>query len=138
MLNLDYSRLRDGVLATPLSPAKKLDQVTVLDVAGMAVHAIENPDHLVGARIDLASDCVTGEQAAGILSEVVGREIAYRQTPLDQVRQWAGDEVAGMFQRFEDNTDFLDVTALRARFPTVHWHRYPDWAKSVDWDEVLH
>ncbi|GAA3220013.1 hypothetical protein ACFO1B_17675 [Dactylosporangium siamense] len=65
------------------------------------------------------SDRVTGEEAARILGDVLGREIPYRQLPLDQVRQWAGDEIADMFQRFEDNTDFLDAVALHAAHPEV-------------------
>lgn len=136
-LNLSFSRLGNGVLANALSPDKKLDQVTVLDIAGMAVHAIENPDELIGKRIDLASDCITGEEAASVLSEVLGQEIPYRQIPLNQVRQWAGDEMADMFQRFEDNTDFLDIAALHTQYPTVQWHSYADWARSVDWERVL-
>ncbi|MFE9916912.1 hypothetical protein ACFYPG_17365 [Micromonospora sp. NPDC005553] len=63
--------------------------------------------------------------------------IPYQQLPMDQVRQWAGDEIADMFQRFEDNTDFVDVDALHATYPDVAWHRYADWARTVDWDRVL-
>ncbi|MCZ7375124.1 NmrA/HSCARG family protein [Micromonospora sp. WMMC250] len=137
VLNLNFSRLGDGVLSNPLSPGKKLDQVTVLDIAGLAVYAIEHPDELVGKRIDVASDSVTGEEAARILGAAIGREIPYRQMPLAQVRQWAGDEIADMFQRFEDNTDFVDVAGLRAQYPGVTWHSYADWAKTVDWDRVL-
>jgi uncharacterized protein YbjT (DUF2867 family) len=136
-LNVGFSRLTDGVLANPLSPGKPLDQVTVRDIAGLAVHAIERPDRLVGQRIDVVSDRVTGEEAARILGDVLGREIPYRQLPLEQVRQWAGDEIADMFQRFEDNTDFLDAAALRAAYPDVAWHSYADWARTVDWDLVL-
>ncbi|TMR12891.1 NmrA/HSCARG family protein [Nonomuraea turkmeniaca] len=136
-LNLGFSRLGDGMLANPLTPGKPLDQVSVLDIAGMAVHAIENPDELVGERIDIASDRVTGQEAARILSEVLGREIPYQQMPLDMVRQWAGEEVATMFESFENNTDFLDIEKLHARYPTVRWHSYAEWAKSVDWDRIF-
>ncbi|NKE62750.1 NmrA/HSCARG family protein [Lentzea sp. PSKA42] len=136
-LNVGFSRLTDGVLANPLSAGKPLDQVTVRDIAGLAVHAIEHPDRYVGKRIDVVSDRVTGEEAARILSEVLGREIPYQQMPLDQVRQWAGDETADMFQRFEDNTDFADIEALHAAHPGVAWHSYADWARTVDWDHVL-
>ncbi|MGC4756534.1 NmrA/HSCARG family protein [Micromonospora trifolii] len=137
VLNTGFSRLTDGVLANPLSGGKPLDQVTVRDIAGLAVHAIEHPERFVGERIDVVSDRVTGEEAAGILSDVLGREIPYQQLPLDQVRQWAGDEIADMFQRFEDNTDFVDVDALHAAYPDVAWHRYADWARTVDWERVL-
>ncbi|TYB40245.1 NmrA/HSCARG family protein [Micromonospora sp. AP08] len=137
VFNIGFSRLGDGVLANPLSAGKPLDQVTVRDIAGLAVHAIEHPDRFVGERIDVVSDRVTGEQAAKILSDVLGREIPYHQLPLDQVRQWAGDEITDMFQRFEENTDFLDVDGLHARYPDVAWHSYADWARTVDWDVVL-
>jgi uncharacterized protein YbjT (DUF2867 family) len=136
-LNVGFSRLADGILANPLSPGKPLDQVTVRDIAGLAVHAVEHPDRFAGRRIDVVSDRVTGEEAARILSDVLGREIPYRQLPLDQVRQWAGDEIADMFQRFEDNTDFLDAGALHAAYPDVAWHSYAGWARTVDWDRVL-
>lgn len=135
-LNVGFSRLNDGILANPLSAGKPLDQVTVRDIAGLAVHAIENPDQFVGERIDVVSDRVTGEEAARVLSDVLGREIPYQQLPLDQVRQWAGDEIADMFQRFEENTDFLDVAGLHARYPGVTWHTYAAWARTVDWDRV--
>ena len=69
---------------------------------------------------------------------MLGREIPYQQLPLDQVRHWAGDEIADMFQRFEDNTDFLDVGTLHARYSGVDWHSYADWARTVDWELVLH
>lgn len=137
VLNVGFSRLTDGVLVNPLSAGKPLDQVTVRDIAGLAVHAVEQPDRFIGKRIDIASDRVTGEQAAGILSDVLGREIPYRQLPLPQVRQWAGDEIADMFQRFEDNTDFLDIETLHTDHPDVTWHSYADWARTVDWDRVL-
>lgn len=136
-LNVGFSRLTDGILANPLSAGKPLDQVTVLDIAGLAVEAIEHPDRFVGERMDVVSDRVTGEEAARILSKVLGREIPYQQMPLDQVRRWAGDEVADMFQKFEDNTEFVDVDGLHARFPDVTWHSYADWAQTVDWDLIL-
>ncbi|MEE6258920.1 NmrA/HSCARG family protein [Plantactinospora sonchi] len=136
-LNTGFSRLTDGVLANPLSAGKPLDQVSVLDIAGLAVHAVEHPDRFVGQRIDVVSDRVTGEEAARILSDVLGREIPYQQLPLDQVRRWAGDEIADMFQRFEENTDFVDIDALHAGYPDVAWHSYADWARTVDWDHIL-
>jgi uncharacterized protein YbjT (DUF2867 family) len=108
VLNLGFSRLGEGILANPLTPGKPLDQVSVLDIAGMAVHAVENPDEFVGERIDIASDRVTGQEAARMLSEVLGREIPYQQMPLNMVRQRAGEEVAAMFENFENNTDFLE------------------------------
>jgi uncharacterized protein YbjT (DUF2867 family) len=137
VLNVGFSRLTDGILANPLSAGKPLDQVTVRDIAGLAVHAIEHPDRFVSERIDVVSERVTGEEAARILSDVLGREFPYQRLRLDQVRQWAGNEIADMFQHFEDNTDFVDVDQLHASYPGVAWHSYADWARTVDWDLAL-
>ncbi|AQZ62252.1 HSCARG protein [[Actinomadura] parvosata subsp. kistnae] len=72
-----------------------------------------------------------------VRATVLGREIPYQQMPLDMVRQWAGEEVATMFENFENNTDFLDLEALHAKYPAVGWHSYAEWAKTVDWDKIL-
>lgn len=136
-LNVDFNRLRHGVLAMPLTADKRLDQVSVLDIAGLTVHAIENPGTMIGQRIDLAADSITGADAAQALSAVLGRDIPYQQLPIDQVRQWAGDEIATMFQRFQDTTDHLNIADLRAAYPSVGWHSFTDWAHTIDWDRVL-
>ncbi len=137
LLNVSFTQLRNGVLAMPLSPGKKLDMVTVQDIAGLAVQAIEHREEFAGVRVDMASDSVTGTEAAATLSAVLGREVPYRQLPIEQVRQWAGNEIAAMFQRFEENTNFVDVAGLRARFPAVRWHSFDAWARGVDWAALL-
>ena len=137
LLNVRFTGLASGRLSLPLSPDKKIDQVTVLDIAGMAVHAIENPTSMIGKRVDLASDSVTGSEMASALSEVLGAEIPYAPMPIEQVRQRAGAELAAMFERFETNTDFVDITALREDYPAVRWHDFTSWARTVDWPRIL-
>ncbi|MGW5688796.1 NmrA family NAD(P)-binding protein [Nonomuraea sp. NPDC003754] len=136
-LNVGLTRLNQGVYAFPLSPDRKLDQVTVLDIAGMAVHAIENLAKLSGRAIDVVSDSVTTLEAAGFLSEAVGSDVPYENIPIPMIRQWAGDEIADMFQSFEDNRVHTDIAALHAEFPEVGWHSYLEWAQTVDWDREL-
>lgn len=136
-LAVDFSGLRRGVLSTPLTPGKRLDQVAVADIAGIAVHAIEHPETMIGRRVDVASDSITGEEAAAILSDVLGRDVPYEQLSLDVVRQYTGEEFVAMWESFETTTDHLDIAALRGEYPQVHWHSYRDWAESVDWDAAL-
>ncbi|MEV5496052.1 NmrA family NAD(P)-binding protein [Nonomuraea fuscirosea] len=136
-LNVGLTRLNQGVYAFPLSPDRKLDQVSVLDIAGMAVHAIENPAKLYGRAIDVVSDSVTTLEAARFLSEAIGSPLPYENIPIPMIRQWAGDEIADMFQSFEDNRAHTDIAALHAEFPEVGWHSYLAWAQTVDWDQVL-
>ncbi|MEU7859583.1 hypothetical protein [Nonomuraea sp. NPDC049141] len=68
----------------------------------------------------------TSLEAAEILAEVIGTDLPYETTPIPLVRQWAGDEIADMFQSFEDSPVHTDITALHAEFPGVRWHSFRD------------
>ncbi|MYS86895.1 NmrA family NAD(P)-binding protein [Embleya scabrispora] len=136
-LNVGFNRLPQGVYAFPLSADRRLDQVTVLDIAGLAVHAIENPGTLTGHRIDVVSDSLSTVEVARILSGVLGKDLPYAHIPIPQVRQWAGDEIADMFQSFEDNPPHTDIAALHAEFPEVAWHDFRRWAEGIDWEHVF-
>lgn len=136
-LAVDFSGLRRGVLSRPLTPGKRLDQVATADIAGMAVYAIEHPETMIGRRVDIASDSITGTEAAAILSRVIGSEVPYEQLPIDVVRQYTGEEFVAMWDSFEHNEHFLDIASLRAAYPEVAWHTYEQWARTIDWDRVL-
>jgi uncharacterized protein YbjT (DUF2867 family) len=109
----------------------------VLDIAALTVYAFEHPGELAGQRIDLASDSLTGAEMAGILTQVLGKTIPYQQLPIDLVRQRASNEIATMFERFEANQDYVDITRLHSRFPDIAWHDFASWAKTVDWQHLL-
>jgi hypothetical protein len=109
-----FNRLHQGILAMPLSAGKRLDQTTVLDIAALAACAFEHPRELAGQRIDLASDSLCGTEMTSILSQILGRIIPYQQLPIEQVRQWADNDIATTFERFEANEYYVDIVGLRA------------------------
>jgi len=137
LLNFKFNGLERGVYAQPLSPDKKINQVTVLDIAGLAVWAIEHPDSMIGQRVEVASDDISGEEIAQILSEVIGRHIGYYKTPIEQIRQAAGNEIATMYEKFETNPYKVDIAALRNRFPEIKWHSFKQWAETLAWKTLL-
>jgi len=81
---LSYSRagLRQGQLALPLPPSTILQQIALENIAEFSTLVLERRNSFLGKRIDIASDELTGEQAAKILSEELGRKIKYVQVPL--------------------------------------------------------
>jgi len=124
--------LRQGALATALPADRSLQQVSVRNIASFAVYALENRDGLQGKRIDIASDELTGEQTARIISEVSGRNIEYVQTPLEQVR--------AMSEEFALNLEWLiregysvDIPGLHREFPEIGWETFEEWARRQDW-----
>jgi uncharacterized protein YbjT (DUF2867 family) len=75
--------LASGRFPLPLPADRTLAQVAIDDVAEAAVHVVERPEEFAGRRIELASDALTGAQAAERLSRVTGRAYAFERLPLD-------------------------------------------------------
>ena len=83
----------------------------------------------MGKRIDIASDEVTGQQAAEILSNELGYKIKYVPVPLEQVYQ-ANEDMARMYEWYEKVGTGIDITNLHQGYPKVNWLTFKDWARS--------
>ena len=97
MENLLGLGLQQGQLALPLSPSSILQQSALENIAEFSALVLESHKPFLGKRIDIASDEVTGEQAAEILSNVLGYKIRYIPIPLEQVYQ-ANEDMARMYE----------------------------------------
>lgn len=132
---LSYSRagLQQGQLALPLSPSLILQQSALENIAEFFALVLERRNSFLGKRIDIASDELTGEQAAKVLSDELRRKINYVQVPLQQIRQ-ASEDLALMFQWFERIGTGVDVESLHKQYPEVNWLTFKDWVKSQNWE----
>ena len=124
--------LQQGRLAMALSASRGLQQVALDDIAGFAVLAMERREQFLGKRLDIASDEVTGSQAAEIISRVSGRKIEYVEVPIAQLRA-ANEDYAKMFEWFDRVGYSADIARLRRDYPEVDWHTFEEWAKAQSW-----
>ena len=124
--------LGQGRLALPLPAGRSLQHIAVADIGGFAASIIERGDAMCGRRFDIASDELTGEQAACILSDVIGHRIRYRALPLalgaDQ-----DEDAARMFEWLDRTGHAAAIEDLRDDFPDVGWHDFETWARRQDW-----
>jgi hypothetical protein len=90
---------------------------------------LEHRKSFLGKRIDIASDEVTGDQAAKILSNELGERIRYVHIPLEQVYQ-ANEDMARMYEWYERVRTGIDITSLHQEYPEVNWLTFKDWARS--------
>lgn len=127
--------LRQGVYAAPLPADRELQQVAVEDIGRFVALVVERRHDMLGKRIDLASDDLSGAEQAAILSEVLDREIRYQEIPLDALRQQS-EEMAVMYEWFDRVGYDADIPGLRRDFPDVGWHRFADWARQQDWSAL--
>ena len=132
MDNLDYpwnrAVLKAGQWPIPLPPDRTVQLIPAIDMARFAALVIERPGDFAGHRIELASDEVTGPEAAHILSEVLGRPLTHPQampaplTPMAPFFRWLAG--AGFH---------ADIRQLRTRYPEIGWHSLHQWAAEHDW-----
>jgi uncharacterized protein YbjT (DUF2867 family) len=129
MENLLGPGLQQGQLALPLSSSSILQQSALENIAEFSALVLERRKPFLGKRIDIASDEVTGEQAAKILSNELGHRIRYIQIPLERVRQ-SSEDMALMYEWYERVGTSIDITNLHQEYPEVDWLTFKDWARS--------
>ncbi len=129
MENLLGPGLEQGQLALPLSPSSILQQSALQNIAEFSALVLERRKPFLGKRIDIASDEVTGEQAAEVLSNVLGYKIRYVPVPLEQIYQ-ANEDMARMYEWYEKVGTGIDISALHQEYPEVNWLTFKDWTKS--------
>ncbi|MFB1484269.1 NmrA/HSCARG family protein [Corallococcus sp. RDP092CA] len=130
-----HDLLAKGTLALGLPATRGLQMVAVEDLAGFALHVLSDPERFIGERIDVASDEVTGQQAAALLSMVSGHRINFEQVPLAQLQQQSED-LAAMFEWLDRVGYHADILTLRNNYPRVGWQKLEDWARHQTWDFI--
>jgi uncharacterized protein YbjT (DUF2867 family) len=135
MDNLDYpwnrAVLRAAQWPIPLPPDRTVQLIPAIDMARFAALVIEQPGDFAGHRVELASDEVTGPEAARILSEVLGRPLTHPQAMPAPLAPMAP------FFRWLAATGFhADIGQLRTRYPEIGWHSLHQWAATHDWADL--
>ena len=124
--------LRQGKLAMAMPGTRSLQQIAVADIGAFAAAVIERRDTVFGRRIDIAGDELTGDEAAAILSKVTSRDIRYEGYSADVLRAQSED-MALMFEWFDNTGYAADIKSLRRDFSEVKWHDFEAWARQQDW-----
>src|SRR3954452_18519407 len=119
--------LQGSTLAWALGQATKLQMIAVDDIGWFGARAFTDASGLNRREIDLAGDVRTMAEAAEILTEALGRPIAFAQTPIEQVRQYSND-MALMFEWFEQVGYNADIGGLEREFGRT-LTKLPDWAR---------
>jgi uncharacterized protein YbjT (DUF2867 family) len=127
--------LAQGTHALALPPKRAWQVVAVADIGTFAASLIERRESVFGKRFDIAGDELSGEEQAKVLSQALGRPIAFQQIPITTIREQSED-AALMFEWFDRTGYDADIAALRKDFPEVRWHSFADWAKGFDWSAV--
>jgi uncharacterized protein YbjT (DUF2867 family) len=119
--------LQGATLASALGPGTKLQMIAVDDIGWFGARAFTDAVALNRREIDLAGDVRTMPEVAEILTDALGRPIAFAQTPIEQVRQYSKD-MALMLEWFERVGFSADIAGLEREFGRS-LTKLPDWAR---------
>jgi uncharacterized protein YbjT (DUF2867 family) len=119
--------LQGSTLAWALGPGTKLQMIGVDDIGWFGARAFIDAAALNRREIDLAGDVRTMSEAAEIMTEALGRPIAFAQTPIEQVRQYS-KEMALMLEWFDRVGYSAEITGLEREFGRA-LTKLPDWAR---------
>ena len=119
--------LQGSTLAWALGPGTKLQMIAVDDIGWFGARAFTEATALNRREIDLAGDVQTMPEAAEILTDALGRPIAFAKTPIEQVRQYS-KETASMLEWFERVGYSADIAGLEREFGRA-LTKLPDWAR---------
>src|ERR1700758_296504 len=119
--------LQGSRLAWALGPDTKLQMIAVEDIGWFGARAFTDSAAFNRREIDLAGDVRTMLEAAEILTEALGRPIAFAETPIEQLRQHS-KEMALMLEWFERVGYSADIAGLEREFGRA-LTKLPDWAR---------
>jgi uncharacterized protein YbjT (DUF2867 family) len=122
--------LEGSTLAWALGQGTKLQMIAVDDIGWFGARAFTDAAALNRREIDLAGDVRTMPEAAEILTEALGRPIAFAQTPIEQVRQYSKD-MALMLEWFERVGYSADIAGLEGEFGRT-LTKLSDWARRYE------
>jgi uncharacterized protein YbjT (DUF2867 family) len=118
-----------GRWPSPVTRTRVLQQIPLADVLAFTVYVLESRDITLGQRIEIASDQLTAEHAATVVSRLLSRPVEVAepppgpQNPLSAWLEHAGPQV--------------DIAAVRRRYPHIGWHTFAEWAATQDWHRLL-
>ena len=119
--------LQGSTLAWALAPDTKLQMIAVDDIGWFGARAFTDAAALNRREIDIAGDVRTMPETAAILTEALGRPIAFAQTPIEPVRQYSED-TALMLEWFDRVGYSADIAGLEREFGRS-LTKLPDWAR---------
>jgi uncharacterized protein YbjT (DUF2867 family) len=113
------SMLEQGTLAQPLSPDKKLQQLSEEDYGGMVCEVFDRPTDFANREIEAASVEMTMPEVAAAFSKVLGKSVTYQQISFEDFQQQAGEEMTIMYRWFENDGYRADLAQLQRLFPAL-------------------
>ena len=120
--------LASGRYRQAMPTDRDLQMIGLAAIGAFNAVVIDGREDFYGERIDIASDELSGAQTAAVLSDATGRTVTFDEQPIEEVRAAFGEDMALMYEWFNEVGFDVDIDDLEARFPSVRWESFADWS----------
>ena len=124
--------IKQGTLGQQMPADRPLQVIPLEEIGRFASLVIDRGEPFYGKRINIASDKLSGNDMAAALAEVTGREVSYKELPLEELRAQS-DDMARMYDWFNRVGYSVDLKTLRKSYPEIKWRTFREWAKAQKW-----
>ncbi len=108
---------QNGEFSGPLPADLARVYIAPRDIGKFAAEAFEHPDTWLGRAETIAGDQISYANIAAAMSRVLGKPVRYRQIPWEDYKATATPTAVARESWYLENSDPVDVAALRARYP---------------------
>ncbi|RAY12941.1 NmrA/HSCARG family protein [Actinomadura craniellae] len=95
-----------------------LQMIALVDIGRIAADAFDKPADFIGKKIEIAGDELTARQIAEVFTKVDSIPTRFERQPIEELRVEA-EEVANMFDWFNEKGYQADIAMLRERYPEL-------------------
>lgn len=117
--NRQQKRIAASGIVDSRDPDRMLHFIAIHDIGFFVGEAFDHPDQWLGRAVNIAGDAMTVQAYVDTFSEVMGREIAYNQLPLDEYLATMPQPLRPLFRWYDEVGYEVDVNALRSEYPNL-------------------
>jgi uncharacterized protein YbjT (DUF2867 family) len=123
-----------GIISGPLPAELERVFIAPQDIGRFAAEAFDHPDQWLGRAEAIAGQRISYAEVAASMGRVLGKPVRYHQIPWDEYTATAAPTAIARESWYLENSDPVDVEALRARYPWLM--TLEDYLRTAGWGET--
>lgn len=132
-----YPSLQQGKIVTALHPSTRLDLVTTDDIALFACAAFQEPERFNKKSIDLASESLTMNEVASILSDVTGKKVSSLSLRSEELIEMGLSTGVAISHEWQNEVGYqVDIDSLKTTYK-IKLSSFRDWAVKYRRDFII-
>jgi len=125
---------KTGTISGPLPASLERVFIAPQDIGRLAAEAFDHPEEWLGRAEAIAGQRLSYSEVAASMARVLGHPVQYHQIPWDEYTATAAPTAVARESWYLENSDPVDVDALRTRYPWLM--TLEEYLRAAGWGEA--